>query len=133
MLEIHKKEKPKCFVPELCYLVGINDEDTRDFQFMKEIIEKTRLSPDQKIKQIEKCIDLFVETDEKKSINNDAKGENLNTIYDDKNNTSKKKLDFYGIIIDKLDKKSIKPYYVSEPKFNNVEKKGLEISDVNRV
>ena len=126
------KEKPKCYVPELCYLVGINDEDTRDFQFMQEIIEKTRLSPDQKIEQIEKCIDLFVET-EKKSINNDAKGENLNTIYDDVNNTSKKKLEYYGIIINKLDKKPIKPYCVSEPKFNNIKNNGLEISDVNRV
>jgi hypothetical protein len=40
------KEKPKCYIPELCYLVGINDEDTRDFKFMQEVIEKTRLSPE---------------------------------------------------------------------------------------
>ena len=127
------KEKPKCYVPELCYLVGINDEDTRNFKFMQEINEKTRLNPDEKIEQIEKCIDLFVETSEKKSINNDIKGENVNTILDDANNTSKKKLDYYGIIINKLDKKLIKPYYVSEPKFNNIKNNGLEISDVNRV
>ena len=127
------KEKPKYYVPELCYLVGINDEDTRDFQFMQEIIEKTRLSPDQKIKQIEKCLDLFVETAEKKSSNNDQKGENLNTIYYDVYNTSKQKLDHYGIIIDKLNKKAIKPYYVSEPIFNNVEDNDLKINDVNRV
>ena len=84
------KEKPKCYIPELCYLVGIKDEDTRDFKFMQEVIEKTRLSPEQKIDQIEKCLDLFIETAEKKSINNDTKGENLNTIFDDENNTSKK-------------------------------------------
>ena len=59
------RKKAKCYVPELCYLVGINEEDTRDFTFMKEIIEKTRLNPDAKIKQIEKCLDLFMETDEK--------------------------------------------------------------------
>ena len=103
------KEKPKYYVPELCYLVGINEEDTRDFKFMQEIIEKTRLNPDEKIQQIEKCIDLFVETAEKKSVNNDEKGENLNTIYDDVNNTSKKKMDYYGIEISKFDKKPIKP------------------------
>ena len=59
------KEKPKYYVPELCYLVGINEEDTRDFKFMQEIIEKTRLNPDEKINQIEKCLDLFMETAKK--------------------------------------------------------------------
>ena len=127
------KEKQKCYVPELCYLVGINDEDTRDFKFMQEVIENTRLSPKEKVEQIEKCIDLFVETAEKKSINNDQKGENLNTIFDDVNNTSKKKLDYYGIQISKLGKRPIKPYYLTQPKFNNAENEGLDISEVNRV
>ena len=88
--------KPKYYVPELCYLVGINEEDTKDFQFMQDIIEKTRLNPDEKIKQIEKCIQLFIEVTEKKSVNNDEKGENLNTIYDDAHNSSKKKMELYG-------------------------------------
>ena len=113
------KEKPKCYVPELCFLVGINEEDTRDFQFMQEIIEKTRLTPDQKIEQIEKCIDLFVDITERKSENNDQEGENLNTIFDDENNTSKKKTEYYGIEISKLENKSTIPYYVSQPTFNN--------------
>ena len=127
------KEKPKCYVPELCYLLGINDEDTQDFDFMKQIIEKTRLLPDQKINQIEKCIDLFVETTEKKSVNNDQKGENLNTIYDDENNTSKKKLEYYGIKISKL-KAPIKPYYIKQPTFNNEKNnKILNVKDINGV
>ena len=127
------KEKPKYYVPELCYLVGIDEEDTRDFQFMQEVIERTRLNPDEKIQQIEKCLDLFMETAEKKSVNNDEKGENLNTIYDDVNNTSKKKMDFYGIEISKLDKKPIKPYYVCQPSFNNKQQNDLEVRDVNGV
>ena len=85
------------------------------------------------LSQIEKCIDLFIETAEKKSINNDAKGENLNTIFDDENNTSKKKLDYYGIQISKLNKKTIEPYYVSDPTFNNVKNNCLDISDINKV
>ena len=113
------KEKPKCYVPELCYLVGINEEDTRDFQFMQEIIEKTRLTPEQKIEQIEKCINLFVDETERKSENNDQEGENLNTIFCDKYNTSKKKTEYYGIEISKLENKSTIPYYVSQPTFNN--------------
>ena len=126
------KEKSKCYVPELCNLLGINDEDTKDFDFMKQIIEKTRLSPDQKIKQIEKCIDLFVDTTEIKSLHNEQKGENLNTIYGDENNTSKKKTEYYGIKISKL-KKPIKPYYIQEPTFNNGRNKTLSIKDINGV
>ena len=76
---------------------------------------------------------MFVETAEEKSINNDQKGENLNTIYDDENNTSKKKLDYYGIIISKLDKKVVQPYYVSRPTFNNVEENLLNVRDINGV
>ena len=127
------KEKPKYYVPELCYLVGIDEEDTRDFKFMQEVIERTRLNPDEKIKQIEKCLDLFMETAEKKSVNNDVEGENLNTIYDDVNNTSKKKMEFYGIEISKLNQKQIKPYYVCQPSFNNKLNDNLEVKDVNGI
>ena len=127
------KEKPKCYVPELCYLVGINEEDTRDFQFMQEIIEKTRLTPEQKIEQIEKCINLFVDETERKSENNDQEGENLNTIFCDKYNTSKKKTEYYGIEISKLENKPIIPYYVSQPTFNNDNKEKLSVRDVNGV
>lgn len=76
---------------------------------MEQIIQQTRLTPDNKIKQIEKCIDLFVDTTEIKSKHNDKEGENLNTIYYDENYTSKKKLEYYGIEISKL-KKPIIPY-----------------------
>ena len=55
-------------------------------------------------------------------MNNDEKGENLNTIYNDVNNTSKKKMEYYGIEISKLEKKPIKPYYVCQPSFNNNQK-----------
>lgn len=127
------KEKPKYYVPELCYLVGIDEDDTRDFKFMQEVTERTRLNPDEKIKQIEKCLDLFTETAEKKSVNNDEEGENLNTIFDDVNNTSKKKMDFYGIEISKLDKKFIKPYYVCQPSFNNKQSDNLDVKKVNGI
>ena len=102
---------------------------------MKQIIERTRLNPDQKIEQIEKCIDLFYDKTERKSIDNDKKGENLNTIFDDENNTSRKKKDYYGIEIYKLEKRPIpiKPYYVVQPTFNNEKKDNLGIRDVNGV
>ena len=113
-----------------------NEEDTKDFEFMQQIIERTRLTPDKKIEQIEKCIDLFDETAEKKSVNNDdQEGENLNTIYDDKNNTSKKKKEYYGIKIYKIEDRPhpIKPYYVVQPTFNNEINYNLGVRDVNGV
>lgn len=48
-------------------MLGINEEDSSNFKFMEQIIEKTRLDPDKKIKQIEKCLDLFYDTTEKKT------------------------------------------------------------------
>ena len=56
---------PRYFVPELCTMIGINDEDLTNFKFMEKITEKTRLDPDDKIEQIKKCLDLFYETTEK--------------------------------------------------------------------
>ena len=44
-----------------------------------------------------------------------------------------KKLKYYGIEIDKLENKPIKPYYVSQPTFTNEIKTNLSIEDVNRV
>jgi hypothetical protein len=126
------KQKKKYYVPELCYLLGINDEDSKDYQFMEKINEKTKLAPDKKIRQIEKCIDLFEDTTEIKSKHNDKEGENLNTIYYDENYTSKKKLEHYGIEISKP-KEPIIPYYISQPTFSNEENDYLSVKDVNGV
>ena len=60
------KERTKCYVPELCYLVGISDEDAEDFELMREITKLSRLAPDKKVEQIEKCLELFYDTTEKK-------------------------------------------------------------------
>ena len=62
------KPPPKYYIPELCTMIGINDDDMEDRKFMAKIIEKTRLDPDKKIDQIKKCLDLFYDTTEKKLI-----------------------------------------------------------------
>ena len=125
-------QKNKYYVPELCYLLGLNEEDSKDYNFMGKINEKTKLTPDEKINQIEKCINLFSDTTEIKSKHNDKKGENLNTIYYDENYTSKKKLLYYGITIGKP-KNQIIPYYISQPTFCNETNNNLSVRDVNGV
>ena len=51
-------------------MIGINDEDITNYKFMDKIIEKTRLNPDDKIEQIEKCLDLFYDETERKTCPN---------------------------------------------------------------
>ena len=118
-------------------MIGINDDDMEDRKFMKKIIEKTRLDPDKKIAQIEKCLDLFYDTTEKKTnpdiVEVDKKRlENLNSILDDKCNTSNKKRLKYGIEIEKFEK-PVKPYYIKQPTFNNGKNNKLTIKDISRV
>ena len=131
------KEKLKYYIPELCTLIGINEDDSKSFNFMSQVIEKTRLNPYNKIKQIEECLNLFVDTTESKKyhsiVEDDKKNklENLNTILDDELNTSKKKSLYYGIEIEKL-KDPIKPYYVKQPTFYSGKKK-LTIKDLSKI
>ena len=104
---------------------------------LRKIIEKTRLEPDKKIKQIEKCLSLFYDTTEKKTCpkiveENKTKLENLNSIINDKNNTSNDKRLQYGIEIKKL-KNPVKPYYIRQPTFNNGVNKNLTIKEISRV
>jgi hypothetical protein len=54
------------YVPECCKLIGVNQKDTENSKFMKELAKYTRLDPDQVIKQIDKCIDLFKDETERK-------------------------------------------------------------------
>ena len=60
-----KPVNQKWYVPELCTMIGINDDDINDNKFMEKITKKTRIDPDEKIKQIEKCLELFNDTTEK--------------------------------------------------------------------
>ena len=47
------------YVPEFCTLNGINENDIENYKFMNNLSKYTKLKPDEKIKQIEKCLDLF--------------------------------------------------------------------------
>jgi hypothetical protein len=72
-VEIKDEKQPlimvghKYYVPELCTMIGINDDDINDTKFMEKITKKTRIDPDEKIKQIEKCLELFYDTTGKKT------------------------------------------------------------------
>ena len=84
------------FIPELCNLVGIDDEDVINFNFMKKISECTKMEPSQKVKETNKFIELFQDATEDKS-----------THW-----SSKKKSEHYGVQINPL-KELFNAYYMN--------------------
>ena len=66
------EEKLNKYVPEFCWLNGINENDINSFEFMKKLSQETKLEPDEKVKKIDKCIHLFYDKTEKKP-NNEKK------------------------------------------------------------
>ena len=123
---------------------------------MKKIIGNTRLEPDNKIEQIKSCLELFYDKTEKKIDDNEEEEENkndkkvknendkknnkkskknkenLNTIINDKNNSSNLKRKYYGIEFEKINK-PIKPYYITQPTFTNGKKNNLSFREISRV
>ena len=86
--------KPLYFVPELCKLVGLDEDDTVNKKFMKKLSELTKMEPTKKVIGIDKFIELL------KNENEDEKT----------NMSSKKKLDHYGIQVIPL--KELFPAYL---------------------
>ena len=137
-----KEIKFNYYVPEFCNLNGINQNDIEDFNFMKELSEKTKLEPDEKIKQIYKCLELFKDKTERKpkeekkeEDKKEEKSKNKNNeikeidIY----NTSDKKREFYGIEIDTSKLKNLFSYHLKQPTFNNGKNKNLNLNKNNEV
>ena len=84
------------FIPELCNLVGIDDEDVINFNFMKKVSECTKMEPTQKVKETNKFIELFQDSTEDR-----------NTHW-----SSKKKSEHYGVQINPL-KELFNAYYMN--------------------
>ena len=111
---------------------------------MNALSEKTKLEPDEKIKQIYKCLDLFKDKTERKPKDDkkeeDKKEEkNKNKINDneikenDIYNTSDKKREFYGIEFDTSKLKNLFSYHLKKPTFNNGKNKNLNLNTNNEV
>ena len=145
-IEIKNKDKPMIqvlykqsdgeqkygwYVPELCKLIGVNESDTENNKFMKELAQYTRLEPDQVTKQIDKCVELFndetIRTDEDKKDGKEKNEKKQIDIY----NTSKKKREFYGIEITKM--KNLKSGHIIQPKFDYGKQKKVPLNKDTQV
>ena len=123
------------YASEYCKLSLINDEDIEDFNFMNNLSKYTKLNPDEKIKQIKKCLDLF--KDKTKKIDSKKEdNEDKNKIIEKKDsevyNSSDEKRKFYGIEITPFEK-DIKSFYITQPKFNNIKKTNISINGLFEV
>ena len=99
LIIVRKKDsKSIYFVPELCYLVGIDESDTTNKKFMKKVSECTKMDPTQKVLETNEFIQLLQDkTEDKKT-----------------HMSSKKKSDHYGIKITPLID-LFPAYYMKQP------------------
>ena len=95
--EPQEKQKELYFIPELCYFAGLDDEATKDRDFMRKLANETKLNPDDRILKTNNFLKLLQETKKK----------------DGYDKSSKEKSEFYGIEVKPLDKMH-KAYYMEE-------------------
>ena len=98
MIEVKVKgpegeEKFDYYVPEFCKLSGLNENDTQNYIFMKELAQLTKLLPDENIGKINKCLALFEDNSEedKKEIKKEDNKEEVKPIKKGKKKKKKKK------------------------------------------
>ena len=100
------------FIPELCSLAGLEDSDTKNGQFMKELAYYTKLEPNEKVKKTNEFIKLLDDdsTDDKHPI------------------SAKKKKEHYGIEI-KPSSNLFDAYYMEETKLLGGKNKTVKPTD----
>ena len=100
------------FVPELCYLAGLDDNFIKDRDFMKQLADYTKLTPKDRINKTNEFLTLLSETKKK----------NKDTL------SAKEKSDLYGIEVKELDKLH-KAYYMKETVLIGGNKKVIKPKD----
>ena len=100
------------FVPELCYLAGLDDNFIKDRDFMKQLADYTKLTPKDRINKTNEFLKLLTETKKK----------NKDTL------SAKEKSDLYGIEVKELDKLH-KAYYMKETVLIGGNKKVIKPKD----
>ena len=115
LLVVHKKdetEKDLHFIPELCYLSGLDDALIKDRDFMKKLSDYTKLTPEERIEKTNEFLDLLV--DPTKDEQNEDKL------------SAREKSELYGIKITPLNK-LYKAYYMKKSELIGVKSKPINI------
>ena len=85
------------FVPELCSLLGLEDDQIKNGAFMNDLAYSTKIEPNERVEKINKFIALLEDTDKKPN-----------------KMSPKEKLQHYGIKIQRV-KEHFKAYYIKPP------------------
>ena len=96
-----KNEKILYFIPELCYLAGLDDFAKKDSSFMKKLADYTKLSPNDRVKKTNEFLDLLKDDTKYK--------EHPDQL------SAKEKSEIYGIEVNAVDK-MFKASYMNETK-----------------
>ena len=102
------------FVPELCYLAGIDDNATKDGMFMRELAKYTKLNPGDRVQKTNEFLQLLTDN------NRDPKHPD--------SLSAKEKSDLYGIEVKPVDK-LFDAYYMKETKLIGGGKKPVSVND----
>ena len=97
------------FVPELCFLAGLDDDAVKDGFFMRELAKYTKLEPNDRVDKTNEFLKLLVDDE----IEPQKKDETDEEYYQKK--SAKQKSEFYGIEVKPLDK-LFTAYYMNETK-----------------
>ena len=100
------------FVPELCFLAGLEDDAVKDGYFMKELARYTKLEPNDRVNKTNEFLKLLSET-KKES---------------DEKLSSKEKCELYGIEVKPLNK-LFNAYYMEETNLLGGNKKKVHSND----
>ena len=106
------------FIPELCNMSGIDEEDVANSYFMKRVSECTKMEPDEKVSKINNFIELFQDNTQ-------------NDITDEKW-SSKKKSKYYGVEVIKV-KDLFSAYYMDKTNLIDGNDKLLNNNDKGEV
>lgn len=102
------------FVPELCYLSGLEEEEIKNGQFMKELAKLTKLEPNERIKKTNEFIKLL--EDPSKDKNQSGKL------------SAKEKSELYGIKVEPLNE-LFTAYYMKDTKLIGGNDSGVTSKD----
>ena len=95
------------FIPELCFLAGLDDDAVKDGFFMRELSKETKLEPNDRVDKTNEFLKLLVDPEIEKK-----KEKETDEEYSQKK-SAKQKSELYGIEVKPLNK-LFKAYYMNE-------------------
>ena len=116
------------FIPELCSLTGLEDEEAKDGFFMKELAKKTKLTPNDRVKKTNEFLDLLKDSEREKPKENKNKNNDSKSEIKEEKLSAKEKSELYGIEVKPVDK-LFKAYYMEETKLLAGKKKSVTPRD----